>query len=876
MQPCFMNEDLQEQKLISSPEPVELTPLPIVMVFSGQGAQWPRMGLELIERHATFRSTTRALDARLKLLTEAPPWTIQESIRADAIGSHISDPCRSQPICTAIQIALVDLFRQWGIVTQTVIGHSSGEIAAAYAAGHITSSEAMAIAYYRGLLAARSTFRGAMMAVGLGEQDADAEIDFAGLRHEIRVACKNSPQNCTLSGKEEAIDHLHERLTSSKIFARKLRTNGIAYHSQDMASLGPAYEGFLSRYLDAQEGAKLDSPTPRMISTVTGQEIHVAQTRQPRHWRVNLESPVEFAKGVSTIIKDRGYQYLEIGPHSALKLPLNQITSHKNTGIPFKYVSAMIRGTDSVRTTLNVVGQLFMGGHNIDFSRVNAIPSNDGTISDMMTGKVLTDLPRYPWQHDTVLWNDSRASTEYRFRKHSRHDLLGSVVPGGSPRSSTWRNLLRVKEVPWLADHQLEGSIVFPAAGYLAMIVEAISRITEKLLPIPTINFRSVHFMNALILTAVSNMYVELITDLHPSRLSKTTDSKTWYNFEISSMVDCGASLHASGSVCIVDKRSTDSKLDTSAFMFEMGSGDPERWYKQFAAHGLQYGPRFKPLRAMYFHRNRSERSLMSEIRETCANEVGLLHEESQYVLHPAIIDALLQTGLMADSCGDLARLRAGIPVSIEAFTLQASHTKSQGETLMVHGAASPVGPNTLLLECELRDGKRNLLASMHGVRVAEYKAADAQSNHSNLIFDLEWKPDVDFLQCSSYKGFVDYVHSETILPATVSTDRNLKQLIGILDLILHKKPSCRILDFEASSPDQDLFSKAIRAIARYETSLQRCKTIIRESLAADGSMTTSDSLSRGDGEALEGIDIIVCCKVHRAIATFLANNSVD
>ena len=263
----------------------------------------------------------------------------------------------------------------------------------------------------------------------------------------------------------------------------------------------------------------------------------------------------------------------------------------------------------------------------------------------------------------------------------------------------------------------------------------------------------------------------------------------------------------------------------------------------------------------MCFRKDRSERFLMSEIQACYGIESKQVHEEPQYMLHPSIIDALLQTGLMADSCGHIARLRAGIPVSIETFVLQLPSADRLDRQLVVDATASPAGPSTLLLECELRDNERNLLASMHGVRVTEYVAAAAQVRQSNRILNLIWKPDVDWLTESSYSAFLNYISVGTSFPNVDHSGNTIKQLIGIFDLILHKRPNCRVLELRKSSSSKDAFGRAIHAIAQYDTSYQRCKTIVQGRLAADGSII-SDSLARTDQEMQEKFDIIVSCEV--------------
>lgn len=878
--PCSLMEDLQEKSLVRIQGQIGLAPLPIAMIFTGQGAQWPQMGLTLIEKHPSFRATIQALDAYLICLQDAPPWTIEQTLRAPAAESDVSHSSRSQAICTAIQLALVDLLRQWRVVPQLVVGHSSGEIAAAYAAGHLTLKEAIAVAYYRGLVVTRSTFKGAMMAISMGEHEADAEIISARLGNDIRVACKNSPQSSTLSGSGEAIESMLERLTSRKAFARKLRTSGIAYHSTDMASLGPAYEGFLSMYLQVRDDVENNGPTSRMISTLTGKDVDAEQTSHPSYWRANLESPVEFSKAISTALKDGAYHFLELGPHSALELPLKQIHTSENVESPFLYASAIVRDTNSINSLLNAVGQLFLSNHNVDFGRLNVIPHDNGTASDESVGKVLVDLPRYPWQHDVILWNECRMSTDYRFRKYSRHDLLGSIIPGGSTRSSSWRNTLRLKEVPWLADHRLEATAMFPAAGYLAMAIEALSQISPPLPAFPKYSFRSVYFLNALIIPSDNNATVELLTDIRLCKISQTTDSKTWHQFEIISVVSGEATRHVSGLICIDTGEIPAIGQTLSQFDDDLEAVDPKRWYEQFAARGLKYGAQFQAIRGMQVHRGRSQRMVRSEI-QVLSDERSRPHKESRYALHPAIIDALLQTGLVADSCGDLAQLRAGLPVSLETCTLTVPDPKMLAQLLSVRATASRVGSGTILFDLELRDADSHCVASMHGVRLTEYVAVrpDEQLPQRSQILDLVWKPDVQFLQPSSYQVFSEYIRHEAAVPVADGTKFSVRKLAGILDLIMHKNPTCRILDIDAPSSGQDTFGDALCVIARHETLYQRCKTYAQGSLGADGIVTAVNRLANEDDQVSRQLsdhdkfDVILSRKVSQNLCGYKPTN---
>lgn len=686
------------------------------------------------------------------------------------------------------------------------------------------------------------------MAVGMGDEDARSTIASADLGDSICVACKNSPQSSTLTGSEEAVDILLEQLTSRKVFARKLHTSGIAYHSHDMADLGPAYQSLLSTCLHTREGSDDLDPTPRIIFIVTGDYVNSKRTSHSLYWRTNLQSPVEFEKAINTAFKSGAYHFLELGPHSALELPLKQIHASRIIDSPFLYTSAIIRGADSIKSSLNAVGNLFVSGHDINFGQVNSVPHDDGTVPQTPAGKVLTDLPVYPWQHDIILWNESRMSSEYRFQKHSRHDLLGSIVPGGSTRGFLWRNLLRLREVPWLVDHRLEESVVFPAAAYMVMAVEALFRIPLSPPRPARFSFRFVNFLKALVIPADSNAITELVTDLRPCKLSQTTDSKIWHQFEISSVANADSTRHVTGLVCIDIGEGRTIEVNTSQFDQDLEPVNTKPWYEQFATLGLRYGPRFQAIHGMHVHRSRSQLVPKSEIQNPRAETSGS-HEESRYVLHPTIIDALLQTGLIADSSGDLSQLRAGFPVSLEAFTLTAPDSKVPVYPLVVRATASQVGSGTILFGLEIRNADHKCIGSMQGVRMTEYLSVRPAAHYlrQSPVFDLVWKPDVDRLQPSSYQAFVRGLTLSGADPA----QQIFKQLTSILDLIRQKKMVFRIQDIEAPYSAHGVVGDTTRVVDDPEVLHHYEQTYARGRLEVDGVVTITDFTAEGHDQSL-------------------------
>lgn len=209
----------------------------ILGIFTGQGAQWACMSSELIRSSNYFSRRIDRLQQFLNECSEPPGWSLRDQLLAAPSESRLSEAVLSQPLCTAVQIALVDLLKAAGVDLSAVVGHSSGEIGAAYAAGVLTAKDAMLIAYYRGihskLARGADGTKGSMMAVGLSVEEA---IDFCNqpyLRGRVYIAASNAPTSVTLSGDMAAIEEAKASLDADQKFSRLLKVD-TAYHSHHM------------------------------------------------------------------------------------------------------------------------------------------------------------------------------------------------------------------------------------------------------------------------------------------------------------------------------------------------------------------------------------------------------------------------------------------------------------------------------------------------------------------------------------------------------------------------------------------------------------------------------------------------------------------
>jgi acyl transferase domain-containing protein len=291
----------------------------IVFLFTGQGAQWFAMGRELIPMQSKFKESLVKSENILKKL--GATWSLTEELLRDEQTSLVDRSDISQPLTTALQIALVDLLESIGITPQAVLGHSSGEIAAGYAAGILNHEAALKVSYHRGFTAdsCRRAIksRGAMLAVGMGEVDILKYI--AQIKTGIAsVACINSPSSTTISGDVSAIDELKSILDSSEhaIFNRKLKVD-TAYHSHHMKVVS-------EDYLKSLEGLKTAEPRAavKFFSSVTGEEKRSGFGAS--YWVENMLSQVRYSDALETLCKTQQagteaatqHILIELGPHS--------------------------------------------------------------------------------------------------------------------------------------------------------------------------------------------------------------------------------------------------------------------------------------------------------------------------------------------------------------------------------------------------------------------------------------------------------------------------------------------------------------------------------------------------------------------------------
>ncbi|KAL0935770.1 KR domain-containing protein [Colletotrichum truncatum] len=729
----------------------------VVMVFTGQGAQWPAMGTELLQQdNSVFRSTIRSLDAALKetLLTK-PEWSIERELLKVGKQSRMDLAEVSQPLCTAVQVALVDTLASVGIRPTAVVGHSSGEIAGAYAAGALTAREAIIVAWLRGVAAKMQQRAGSMAAVGLGWDD--VKLYLAGTT--AAVACENSPHSVTISGDTPAVEAVLAKIKQSRpggkdVLARLLKIDK-AYHSYHMAEVGEWYRKALEDHNIVAGGAR----SCLFYSSVTGKLLQPSESLGPEYWKSNLESPVLFSTAVSQILQNPELAQqqpnrsvlLEVGPHSAMAGPLRQITANAVPPVTLPYVSAMIRSRNCVESYLTAIGKLHQLNVKIDLGSL--LPRGSGT------NPFLPDLPRYAWDHEETAWWESRTSKEWRLRKHPYHELLGIRTTESTDLEPTWRNVFHVEQSPWVRDHIIAENVVFPFAGYMAMAAEAARQITGL-----EDGYALRHVIVSTALVVTDGKPLELLTTLRPVRLTDSLDSK-WWEFSIASHNGVLWTKHCTGQVQSLS-RTVDGgdgggipavPGDDARHSMTRTLGT-RKAYGIMQEVGLRYGPFFQALQNI--RTGTLDRSAAAEV-EVPKLEGGAAQQP--YHLHPIMLDACLQILSVAATKGYTQKMSMAIPTLVEELKVYRSTSDVE---LSSEAEISSLGAITGSCRCFTAGGE--VVLDMSGARLAplpgEGSEERAKDSHSTARYS--WGPHVDFLDELSLVDTPKTEDRELYLPA--------------------------------------------------------------------------------------------------------------
>ncbi|KAH9897410.1 fatty acid synthase S-acetyltransferase [Xylariomycetidae sp. FL2044] len=726
-------------------------------IFTGQGAQYVLMGLEL-RRYPVFDNMLRKIDSVFTGL--GSPWSMLDKL-ADAHA--IDHPEYSQPLCTALQISLVALLESFNVRPRSVVGHSSGEIAAAYVTGAISLESACKIAYYRGqlagkLYAVKNGSAGAMISVNLPQNRVQDYLTSHGLGSAgLSIACINSPGNCTLSGREDAVDQLKDSLDEAGIFAQKLRT-GVAYHSPSMQIVASEYATLMHELEPGDARDKTNSVA--MISSVTGNEVEPSYLSNPQYWVDNLTLPVKFSEALEILIRKRPNTsaLIEVGPHPALRRPIQEVLDHLGEGTLADtkpvYLPTLVRSQSAHVSVLELTGNLFSQGHSPSIHVAN----QQDRLQDPIVP--LSDCPGYPFNHSKVYWAESRLSRDYQHRE-AASDLLGYRVSDWNPLRPRWRITLNAETWPWISDHVVSGTTLFPGMGMVAMALEAVKHAAPTKKTIKGYYIKEAHFLSPVVISKSLEEWTELVTQSQPIQKEYEKEC-AWFRIDISTYFRSHWSdaFHATIRVDLdgpsqplndgMEKRLLQDHVTERHIRAERSCTSAmttQAFYSLCADHGIRYGDSFQLLDAIKWD---NENTAIARVRTSAPNDCA------PAVVHPVILDSAIQLISVPMSKGT-TEANTMIPYEIIGGWISGSGwisdvTKSLrylAESRLVSAASVSEGSIHVIDEDDsiLCEFPRFVFKS-----IGAHNSNQSASVDSKMLYSIDWRPHLSLLDKASLR----------------------------------------------------------------------------------------------------------------------------
>ncbi|KAK3994976.1 type I iterative polyketide synthase [Cladorrhinum sp. PSN332] len=766
-------------------------------IFCGQGAQWACMGMGLMA-FAPFRQSINTADSYMRQLDNSfHLFATLEDKSTDMQRAEVA-----QATTTAIQVALVDLLQACGIRPVAVVGHSSGEIAAAYAAGLISQEDAWRLAFYRGRCVAtlketHPELQGRMLAAGLSKADAEKYtlLESSGL---VTVACNNGPRLVTLSGDKEGILAIKAKLDHDEIFNSLVRTD-TAYHSGHMELVAGQYLKAIGKITPQSQGKTT------MFSSLFGRAVQPAELTA-KYWAQNLTQPVMFQEAINSMMDTavpgsfEPNAIIEASPHSVWQQALEQIADAEGSGHSrLPYLSMLRRQKDATETVLEMVGQLFLHGCRLN---MDWFFQRDGDSSRPMS---LVDLPPYSWNHSKSFWHESHLSRDLRLRSFARRNLIGSsTMDAILPFEPRWRGFFRVHESPWIVDHRIRNEVLYPAAGMAVMALEGARQVIHNLVERPSdvLDFEVSSFeIKAPMVVPTDERGLEhflsarRVTDSHENGVT------TWsYAFTIFSKLydDAPFQENAKGIFSIRflkhgthlgddDYRLNQSLNAEYTHVAEQSvlEGTPTQssfeFYEGLDVIGMKYGPSLRNIVDI------GRLDDIGDVKQSWAS-ISIPNTTTQmpqrfefdHLIHPATLDSIFQTAITAEA-------GAMVPTHIDRIRVSPRITSQPGRSLFSVTKAAEVGDRQASADIDVWHCPGDAVEPSHvievtGLRVQSISSATGRRflpNHRHLASTIIWKEDVRGADPKDWRAWVDlFVHKypgASILhlsedPKTIST----------------------------------------------------------------------------------------------------------
>ncbi len=587
----------------------------LMFVFTGMGPQWWAMGRSLYDTEPVFRAAVEEVDHRFFDLSG---WSIIEELLRDEADSHMHENRVAQPANFLLQVGLVRLLEHLGVRPEGYLGHSVGEVAAAWASGALSLEQAVLVAFQRSRLQQKLAGQGTLLAAAVSPARA---LELIPDEADVSIAAINGRESVALAGCRRDLEVIASVLEAQGVFNKMMNVE-IAYHSPHMDPLMPEFYACLA-IIDP------DAPKAPLYSTVYGSRV-VEAIHDADYWWKNARQPVLLKDALEAAIDDGYTDFVEVGPHRVLAAAITDALRAKGQNGRSYY--ALKRKESETESIYNCVAALHTAGVGIDWSR-------------QFTEGSSVDLPHYAFDR-AYHWDESIASKEKRMGREGAMPLAQLRSDGASTRFCSDLGRATVR---YLFDHVVQNAVVFPAAGYIDAALSALVELAGKE---STPVLEEMHFEKAFVLRKEGTPW--LMTDIHEGvvTLSGRHDEEEWTRHAHLRSYTHARFLPA-------------ADLDLGALRTGLHEVvDVARFYSTFDAMGMQYGPAFRRITQMQRHR-------VPQTGGQVLARIGTADLELETsVLHPTVLDAAFQAllGLLPEG----AQAGAMVPVSLRQLRVMA------------------------------------------------------------------------------------------------------------------------------------------------------------------------------------------------------------
>ena len=673
---------------------------PIAFMFSGQGAQWAGMAAQLYRTHSVFRN---AMDRCHALAQPHLEHGLLEVIFAREGGDALVNRTDyTQPALFAVEYALAELLKSWGISPDAVIGHSLGEFVAACTAGVMTLEDAMRLVTARGALMHQMPNGGSMVAIFAQESVARALID--KIAPELAVAAMNGPLNTVVSGDRDTLRMLLEELDRQHITYRELHVSN-AFHS-------PRTEPILDDLQKVANQITYHSPKLPLISNLTGELMAAAPDEI--YWRRHLREAVRFGDGMLALAELGCRSFLEIGPHPVL-LPVAQACLGAR-GRSMNWIATLSRQKPDADAITEMLVALYLAGHNLNWAALHA---------DSSWRRI--PLPTYAFQRKRY-WLEDNAIHRERARKvvERSHPLVGART-NFSSNEPCYEARYGTHHAGFFADHKVAGTIVLPTTAEL----EAATVVGRMHFGTSRISFDNAMHHQAMSFANGDDRTVRvLVTPLNADKASfklvskDAEDPQVWHTHMTGTLRKSEMTSRPAFSTKQIRERCQQT-LSIADF------------YARLNKLGLEYGPGFRGVQELYLGQN--ETLTKVKLPDGLAN--------TQYLMHPAFLDACLHAyPLVLDGVGKTERdlHQSYLPISLEGYRCYQDGI----DKAWVHTKLRSVEKDdTQVVDIQVYDDAERPVADLEGLSLRRLPLGRLKqpevSSTDNLFYRSVWRKSV-------------------------------------------------------------------------------------------------------------------------------------